>query len=145
VQFLLQLNDVGATTTWVTRRPVTFERRAFDLEWDREVEQSVGARVAAGLPPHITTPRSTTGPRRTPRPWTHSLTPECERGIDAGILVSREMFDEITPDGVRFADGSEVAADPILWATGFLPRSTTWRVSTSASPEATSSWTARPL
>jgi NADH dehydrogenase FAD-containing subunit len=29
------------------------------------------------------------------------------------------MFTAITEDGVRFADGSEVHADAILWATGF--------------------------
>lgn len=108
VQFLLQLNAAGATTTWVTRRPVEFTRRTFDLEWGREVEQSVGARVAAGLPP-----RSVVSATGLP------LTPEYQRGIDAGVLVAREMFEEITPDGVRFADGEVVPADAILWATGF--------------------------
>ena len=29
------------------------------------------------------------------------------------------MFDRITEDGVRWADGRFVAADVILWATGF--------------------------
>ncbi|GAA5076109.1 hypothetical protein GCM10023336_65950 [Streptomyces similanensis] len=29
------------------------------------------------------------------------------------------MFDRITPDGVAWRDGRHVAADVILWATGF--------------------------
>ena len=37
----------------------------------------------------------------------------------AGVLVARPMFTSIEEDGVRFADGSFVAADVILWATGF--------------------------
>ena len=35
------------------------------------------------------------------------------------MLVAREMFSELTPDGVRFGDGEEISADAILWATGF--------------------------
>jgi hypothetical protein len=31
------------------------------------------------------------------------------------------MFDRITPDGVAWDDGRFVAADTILWATGFRP------------------------
>ncbi len=110
VQFLLQLGAAGATTTWVTRRPVEFTRRPFDLEWGRDVEREVGARVAAGLPP-----RSVVSATGLP------LTPAYQRGIDAGVLVARPMFTEITRDGVRFADGDEVRADAILWATGFRP------------------------
>lgn len=107
VQFLLQLAEV-ATTTWVTRRPPEFTRRPFDAEWGRDVERRVDARVRAGL-----TPLSVVAATGLP------LTPEYQRGIDAGVLVAREMFTEITPDGVRFGDGDEVRADVILWATGF--------------------------
>lgn len=107
VQFLLQLAPV-ATTTWVTRRPVEFVSRPFDPEWGREVEKRVEARVRAGLPAGSVI--SNTG---------LPLTPEYQRGIDAGILLARPMFTSIEPDGVRFADGSFVPADVILWATGF--------------------------
>ena len=69
----------------------------------------VGERVAARVPP-----RSVVSATGLP------LTPECQRGIDAGILVAREMFEEITPEGVCFANGHVVHADAILWATGFL-------------------------
>ena len=107
VQFLLQLAPV-ATTTWVTRRPVEFVARPFDPDWGREVERRVEARVRAGLPAGSVI--SNTG---------LPLTPEYQRGIDAGILVARPMFKAIEPNGVRFADGSFVPADVILWATGF--------------------------
>lgn len=107
VQFLLQLAEV-TTTTWVTRRPPEFTRRAFDTEWGRDVERRVDARVRAGL-----TPLSVVAATGLP------LTQEYQRGIDAGVLVAREMFTEITPGGVRFGDGDEVRADVILWATGF--------------------------
>lgn len=107
VQFLLQIGEV-ATTTWVTRRPVEFTRRPFDQEWGREVERRVRERTTAGLAP-LSVVASTGLP----------LTDEYQRGIDAGVLVAREMFTSITPDGVRFADGSQVRAEAILWATGF--------------------------
>jgi thioredoxin reductase len=107
VQFLLQLAEV-TTTTWVTRRPPEFTERPFDPAWGRDVERRVDARVRAGLSP-LSVVAATGLP----------LTGEYQRGIDAGILVAREMFTSITTDGVRFADGSEVRADAILWATGF--------------------------
>jgi len=107
VQFLLQLADV-ATTTWVTRRPPEFLPRAFDSTWGREVENRVDERVRRGLPP--TSVVAATG---------LPLTEEYQRGIEAGVLVARPMFEEITEYGVRFVDGTEVRADTILWATGF--------------------------
>ncbi|HSV38743.1 MAG TPA: FAD-dependent oxidoreductase [Nocardioidaceae bacterium] len=107
VQFLLQLAPF-ATTTWVTRRPVEFVERRFDAEWGRQVEQRVAERVRQGLPSGSVI--SNTG---------LPLTPAYQRGIDDGILVARPMFTSIEEYGVRFADGSFVEADVILWATGF--------------------------
>lgn len=107
VQHLLELAPV-ATTTWVTRRPPEFTRRPFDAAWGRDVERRVEERVRRGMSPLSVV--ATTG---------LPLTEEYQRGIDAGVLVARPMFTEITEDGVRFADGSEVRADAILWATGF--------------------------
>ena len=51
VQFLLQLAEAGASTTWVTRRPPEFSQRRFDPDWGRDVERRVDARVRAGLTP----------------------------------------------------------------------------------------------
>jgi cation diffusion facilitator CzcD-associated flavoprotein CzcO len=108
VQFLLQLDAAGATTTWVTRRPPQFTDRALDPDWGREVERVVRARVAAGLPP-----RSVVSATELP------ATEEYLRGVADGVLVARPMFTRINEHGVRFADGSEQRADVILWATGF--------------------------
>jgi hypothetical protein len=107
VQFLLELAEV-ATTTWVTRRPPEFVPREFDSSWGRDVERQVDERVRRGLPP--TSVVAATG---------LPLTEEYRRGIEAGVLVARPMFEEITEYGVRFADSTEVRADTILWATGF--------------------------
>ncbi|WP_380165082.1 NAD(P)-binding domain-containing protein [Jannaschia sp. R86511] len=110
VQFLRQLADTGARTTWVTRRPPRFVDRPFDTEWGRDVERRVRERVEAGLPP-----LSVVGATGLP------ATEEYRRGVEAGVLVARPMFTGLTEDGVRFADGSEQHADAVLWATGFRP------------------------
>jgi hypothetical protein len=36
-----------------------------------------------------------------------------------GVLKRLPMFSEIIEDGVRWADGTEIRADVILWCTGF--------------------------
>ena len=46
-------------------------------------------------------------------------TPLIEEIRARGVLVRRPMFSEITPTGVRWPDGTELAADVILWCTGF--------------------------
>ncbi len=124
VQFLLPLADAGATTIWSTRRAPVFGRRVFDREWGRDVERAVEARTEQGLPtlPVV----ATTG---------LPLTPEYQRGIDAGILVSRGPLKRLTERGVVFAgvasdqagdlmpawSGGPVDVDVIVWATGFRP------------------------
>lgn len=107
VQFLLQLNEAGATTTWVTRREPVFEPRSFDSEWGRDVERRVRERTSAGLPPKSVV--SVTG---------LPLTPQYQRGIEDGILVSAGPVTSLTQDGVQLAAGEEVHADAVLWATG---------------------------
>ncbi|SDB92447.1 Predicted flavoprotein CzcO associated with the cation diffusion facilitator CzcD [Sanguibacter gelidistatuariae] len=121
VQFLLPLAEV-ATTTWATRRPPVFGERDFDREWGIDVERRVKERTSAGLPT-LSVVEATGLP----------LTPEYQRGIDDGVLVSRGMFTGITADGVVFpaagtpgtagepAQETEIKADAILWATGFRP------------------------
>ncbi|WP_449373638.1 FAD-dependent oxidoreductase [Arthrobacter psychrolactophilus] len=108
VQFLLQLAAAGVETAWCTRRPAEFTKRAFDPEWGRDVEARVNERTAAGLPP-----LSVVGVTGLP------LTQQYQDGIDAGILVSRGPLTRLTATGAVFEDGSEFAADTVLWATGF--------------------------
>lgn len=108
VQFLLQLDGVAAATTWVTRRPPQWTSSDFDAEWGRDVEDRVNSRTRAGLRPNSVV--SVTG---------LPLTAEYRRGIEAGVLVSAGPMQGLTPEGVRLADGREVPADVVLWATGF--------------------------
>ncbi|WGW14061.1 NAD(P)-binding domain-containing protein [Saxibacter everestensis] len=108
VQFLLQLNAAGANTIWSTRRPPEFRNLAGDSNWGRDIERRVAERTAAGLPP-LSVVAATGLP----------LTPDYRQGIAAGILVSRGKISDIEAAGVRFADGTLVRADSILWATGF--------------------------
>jgi cation diffusion facilitator CzcD-associated flavoprotein CzcO len=107
VQLLMEIATVAAATTWVTRRPPEFHEEPFDEDWGRTVVARVEERVRAGLPPQSVV--SVTG---------LALTPEVRAAQAAGVLDRLPMFERITPDGVVWADGSTVAADVILWATG---------------------------
>jgi Pyridine nucleotide-disulphide oxidoreductase len=109
-QHLMELAAAGARTTWVTRRPPVFVDGPFDAELGRRAVSLVEERVRQGLPPGSVV--SVTGLPRTP---------EIEEARAAGVLDRRPMFDRITPDGVAWNDGRQVAADVILWATGFRP------------------------
>lgn len=135
VQFLLELQEV-TDTIWATRRPPNFTSREFDATWGLEVEQSVRERTSQGQAPASVV--RTTG------------IPQTERylqGVADGVLVSRGMFDRITPTGVVFGSplatttggvgpaahdelqvpeswdpyppGTEVDVDVIFWNTGF--------------------------
>ena len=46
-------------------------------------------------------------------------TPYIRDGLDRGVLERLPMFHRITDHGVAWDDGRLVAADVILWATGF--------------------------
>ncbi|MHA7263617.1 NAD(P)-binding domain-containing protein [Arthrobacter sp. TMN-37] len=107
-QFLLQLNEAGASTLWSTRRPVEWIEREFDQEWGRDVEAAVNARTRAGLPPKSVV--GTTG---------IALTAQYKAGVDAGILLSRGPLRRLTESGAELADGSYEPVDAVLWATGF--------------------------
>ena len=45
--------------------------------------------------------------------------PAIEAMRQRGVLDRKPMFETITEQGVRWADGSEIEADVILWCTGF--------------------------
>jgi cation diffusion facilitator CzcD-associated flavoprotein CzcO len=111
IGFLLELEDVAAQLTWVSRRPIDFlEDGELNLEGRREAvfAQDEAARAGRALPSIV----SGTGVPRTRR---------IQAGIDRGVLVPKPMFSSIEPNGVRWDDGTFVEADAILWSTGFRP------------------------
>jgi cation diffusion facilitator CzcD-associated flavoprotein CzcO len=107
IQLLDEISRV-TTTTWVTRRPPEFRSGPFDEAAGRAAVALVEDRVRRGLPPNSVV--SVTG---------LPLTPAVEAMRARGALNRRPMFSEITADGVRWADGTAVHADVILWCTGF--------------------------
>ena len=107
IQLLDEISLV-TETIWVTRREPEFRDGPFDPEAGRAAVALVEARVRAGLPPNSVV--SVTGLRWTPR---------IEAMRDRGVLKRQPMFSEITDDGVRWADGRELAVDAIVWCTGF--------------------------
>ncbi|MFI8091711.1 NAD(P)-binding domain-containing protein [Streptomyces sp. NPDC086080] len=109
-QHLLEIAPFAAATTWVTRRPPVFREGPFDAEAGRAAVALVEERVRQGLPPRSVV--SVTG---------LPLNDAIRRGIADGVLDRQPMFERITPDGVEWGDGRRVAADVILWATGFRP------------------------
>ena len=103
---LLELAEV-ADVTWITRKPPVFiQGKEFTEDVGREAVAKVDRRVRAGLPPQSVV--SVTGL------W---VPPDVRAKLDA--LPWRPIFHEVTPDGVRWRDGTELQADVILWATGF--------------------------
>ncbi|AYF97706.1 FAD-dependent oxidoreductase [Protaetiibacter intestinalis] len=111
IGFLLELENVARSITWVTRRPIEFlEEQELNIEGGTRAVtlQDAAAREGRALPSIV----STTGVPRTRR---------IQAAIDRGLLSERPMFTRIEPDGVVFADGSAQHADAIIWATGFRP------------------------
>ncbi len=107
IQLLDEVSRV-ATTTWVTRRPPEFRSGPFDENAGRAAVAIVEERVRKGLPPGSVV--SVTG---------LPVTPAIEAMRARGVLERRPMFSEITEAGVRWPDETELAADVILWCTGF--------------------------
>ena len=107
VQLLDEVSRV-TTTTWVTRRPPEFREGPFTLDQGRAAVAMVEDRVRRGLPPKSVV--SVTG---------LPVTPAVEAMRARGVLNRLPMFEEILEDGVRWADGTTMRADVILWCTGF--------------------------
>ena len=49
------------------------------------------------------------------------MVPPVQEARDRGDLTSVRPFDRMTPDGVVWPDGSEMAVDAVIWCTGFRP------------------------
>ena len=107
IQLLDQISVV-TRTTWVTRTPPRFREGPFDQDAGREAVKLVEDRVRAGLPPNSVV--SVTG---------LPLSPAIVAMRHRGVLQRQDMFSEITPTGVRWADGRSLDVDVILWCTGF--------------------------
>lgn len=107
IQLLDEISRV-TTTTWVTRRPPAFREGPFDEAAGRAAVAMVEDRVRHGLPPSSVV--SVTG---------LPVTPAIQAMRERGVLKRLPIFSEITEEGVRWADGSVVRADVILWCTGF--------------------------
>lgn len=107
IQLLDEISGV-TSTTWVTRRPPEFRQKPFDEQAGRAAVAIVEDRVRRGLPPASVV--SVTG---------IPVTPAIDSMRERGVLNRLPMFQEITADGVRWADGTELRADVILWCTGF--------------------------
>jgi cation diffusion facilitator CzcD-associated flavoprotein CzcO len=111
VGFLLELEEAGAETTWVTRRNVDFlDGSELNMEAGTAAVamQDEAARAGRALPSIV----SGTGVPRTRR---------IQAGIDRGVLRPKQMFTRIGAHGVTWADGTYRHADVIVWATGFRP------------------------
>ncbi|MFJ7066187.1 NAD(P)-binding domain-containing protein [Streptomyces sp. NPDC101115] len=107
-QHLMEIADVAAATTWVTRREPVYREGPFGEVEGRAAVALVEERVRQGLPPQSVV--SVTG-----LPLNDAVRSARERGV----LDRLPMFDRITPTGVAWDDGRTVDADVILWATGF--------------------------
>ncbi|MEE1755383.1 NAD(P)-binding domain-containing protein [Streptomyces sp. SP18CS02] len=107
-QHLMEIAEVAAGTTWVTRREPVYREGPFGEVQGRAAVALVEERVRRGLPPQSVV--SVTG-----LPLTDAIRSARERGV----LDRQPMFDRITPTGVAWDDGRAVEADAILWATGF--------------------------
>jgi cation diffusion facilitator CzcD-associated flavoprotein CzcO len=113
IGFMLELEDVAASLTWVSRRPIDWlDRQELDLEGASAAvaRQDEAARSGRALPSIV----SGTGVPKSRR---------IAAGIERGLLVARPMFDRIEPDRVVWSgdDGGMARADVIIWATGFRP------------------------
>lgn len=97
-----------AETFWVTRREPEWTDAAFDIPARVAAIAGVEDRVRRGLPTGSVI--SVTGMHWTP--WARAAR-------ERGVLVRHPMFSAIEEEGVRMPDGAFVAADAILWATGF--------------------------
>jgi cation diffusion facilitator CzcD-associated flavoprotein CzcO len=107
-QLLGEISTV-TSTTWVTRRPPVWRDGPFDEEAGRRAVAMVEEAVREGRRPGSVV--GVTG--------LLTSTPYLRDALDRGVLERLPMFDRITEDGVAWADGRFVAADVILWATGF--------------------------
>ncbi|WP_282793085.1 ArsO family NAD(P)H-dependent flavin-containing monooxygenase [Streptomyces sp. CC224B] len=103
--------DGRVEVTWVTQRPPQF--LADDIDGHALFDVATARRRA------LEQGRSDTG-------GIASLgdivaVPPVRAARDAALLTAKPMFSQLTPGGVRWADGSEAGVDTVIWCTGFRP------------------------
>ena len=111
IGFLMELEEVAESLTWVARRPIEFlEDQDLNIEGgvSAVAQQDEAAREGRALPSIV----STTGVPRSRR---------IQAAIDRGLLHARPMFSSIEADGIRWSNGAFRPADAIIWSTGFRP------------------------
>ncbi|MDI2098407.1 NAD(P)-binding domain-containing protein [Ruicaihuangia caeni] len=112
IGFVMELEEVAASVTWVSRRPVEWLHEQENLDTETAIAavaaQEEAAREGRALPSIV----SGTGV---------PLTRRMQAAIDRGALIRHPMFTSVEEHGVRFADGRFQRADVIIWATGFRP------------------------
>ncbi|WP_438353160.1 NAD(P)-binding domain-containing protein [Microbacterium sp. CJ88] len=107
VQLLDEISRV-ADTVWMTRREPEWAEEDFDIPARVAAIAGVEERVRQGLPPGSVV--SVTGMHWTP--WAREAQAR-------GVLVRHPMPSSFEEEGVRMPDGTFLAADAVLWATGF--------------------------
>lgn len=107
VQHLAEILRV-TTATWVTRTPPRWRDAPFDAAAGRAAVAKVERAVAEGRRPDSVV--SVTG---------LMPPPEVAEALRDGDLEHHPIFDRITESGVAWDDGRTIAADVLLWATGF--------------------------
>ena len=110
VQLLGEIAPVAADTLWVTRREPVWRTDEFTPEVGRSAVALVEERVRRGLPPASVV--SVTG---------LALREQEREAEQLGAYERHPMFTAIEREGVRMPNGTQWAADAILWATGFRP------------------------
>jgi cation diffusion facilitator CzcD-associated flavoprotein CzcO len=109
VQQLIEISEVAASTTWVTRREPVWRSGPFDEDAGRAAVALVDERVRAGLPPVSVV--GVTGLMETDAVLAARA---------RGVLDRLPVFDRLTAGGVAWdSPARELPADVVLWATGF--------------------------
>jgi cation diffusion facilitator CzcD-associated flavoprotein CzcO len=108
-QILAEVSRV-AKTTWVTIRPPRFLPDDVD---GRALFATARARIRA-----LSEGREHTGIAGL---GDIVMVPSVVDARERGVLEAHPMFTRLTPTGVVWADGTEQAADTVIWCTGFRP------------------------
>ncbi|KAD3455997.1 SidA/IucD/PvdA family monooxygenase [Arthrobacter yangruifuii] len=100
-----------SSVTWVTRTPPRYlpddvdGRALFSIATDRKKALAAGEPAPAGIA----------------ELGDIVAVPAVRKARDAGLLKARSMFSRFVPEGVQWEDGEQLAADAVLWCTGFRP------------------------